>query len=309
MVTINTVDDLIEALKRDGKVRSAVRREILTEDLLAVPTRVDSVQQTQTEMLAQITALREDFGSMQKTQDGMQKTQDGMLKTQDGMLKTQDGMLKTQDGMLKAQAEMQKSIEAILKSIEELREEQISLWETQEADRTERIKDMHRFRGNYAADAAVKRSRRIAKPFSDLKGLRQVKRVVLSPDEVEALIDRAPEVLAEAGFTDDEISYTPEADLVMGVVRRRGAEPEFYVVAETSYTADRRDVDRALVRARVVGVATQKDAYAAVASVHLDPEISDRVTEDAGKSLASADSSSAFWYKIVEEDMEPPSPR
>jgi hypothetical protein len=281
MVTINTVDDLIEALKRDGKVRSAVRREILTEDLLAVPTRVDSVQQTQTEMLAQITALREDFGSM----------------------------LKTQDGMLKAQAEMQKSIEAILKSIEEVREEQISLRETQEADRTERIKDMHRFRGNYAADAAVRRSRRIAKPFSDLKGLRQVKRVVLSPDEVEALIDKAPEALAEARFTDDETFYTPEADLVMGVVRRRGAEPEFYVVAETSYTADRRDVDRALVRARVVGVATQKDAYAAVASVHLDPEISDRVTEDAGKSLASADSSSAFWYKIVEEDMEPPSPR
>ena len=52
----------------------------------------------------------------------------------------------------------------------------------------------------------------------------------------------------------------PEADLVMGIVRRRGAEPEFYVVAETSYTADRGDVDRALVRARVVGVATQKDA-------------------------------------------------
>jgi hypothetical protein len=302
MVTINTVDDLIEALKRDGKVRSAVRREILTEDLLAVPTRVDSVQQTQTEMLAQITALREDFGSMLKTQDGM-------LKTQDGMLKTQDGMLKTQDGMLKAQAEMQKSIEAILKSIEEVREEQISLRETQEADRTERIKDMHRFRGNYAADAAVKRSRRIAKPFSNLKGLRQVKRVVLSPDEVEALIDKAPEALAEARFTDDETFYTPEADLVMGIVRRRGAEPEFYVVAETSYTADRGDVDRALVRARVVGVATQKDAYAVVASLHLDPAISDRVTEDAGKSLASADSNSAFWFKIEEEDMEPPSPR
>ena len=288
MTTINTAEDLIEVLKRDGKVRSAVRREILTEELLGLPERVGAMLETQTEMLAQITSLREDFGSMLKTQDGMLKTQDGMLKTQDGMLKTQ---------------------ESILKNIEELREEQISSRKTQEADREERIKDMHRFRGNYAADAAVKRSRRIAKPFSDLNGLRQVKRVVLSPDEVEALIDKAPEALAEARFTDDETFYTPEADLVMGIVRRRGAEPEFYVVAETSYTADRGDVDRALVRARVVGVATQKDAYAVVASLHLDPAISDRVTEDAGKSLASADSSSAYWYKIVEEDMEPPSPR
>ena len=253
MVTINTADDLIEVLRKDDRVRSEVRRELLTNELIAMPERLGQ--------------------------------------------------------LVKSQAEMQKSIEGILKSIEGLHEEQKALRKTHEADREERVKDMHRFRGNYAADAAMKRSRRIAKPFSDLKGLRQVKRVVLSPDEVEALIDKAPEALAEARFTDDETFYTPEADLVMGIVRRRGAEPEFYVVAETSYTADRGDVDRALVRARVVGVATQKDAYAVVASMHLDPAVASRITEDAGESLASADSNSAFWFKIEEADMEPASPR
>ena len=41
MATINTADDLIEVLKSDDRVRSAVRRELLTDELLALPGRFD----------------------------------------------------------------------------------------------------------------------------------------------------------------------------------------------------------------------------------------------------------------------------
>ena len=39
MVTINTADDLIDVLRSDDRVRSAVRRELLTEEVLALPAQ------------------------------------------------------------------------------------------------------------------------------------------------------------------------------------------------------------------------------------------------------------------------------
>ena len=253
MATINTADDLIDVLRSDDRVRSAVRRELLTDELVALPDKVDKMVEAQTEM----------------------------LKTQT----------------------------TILENIGEIREEQKALRETHEADRTESIQDMHRFRGNYAVDAAAKRWKEIAKHFSTPKNMGQVKCVVLSPDDVEALIDKAPEALAKARFSDDEIDHTPAADLVLGVMRRRGTKPEFYVVVEASYTADNNDASRAIVRAKVVGVATGLDTYAVVASVHVKPTAADRITRDAGNGLASAGANTAYWYQIVETDMEPPSPR
>ena len=41
MATIDTADDLIEVLKSDDRLRSAVRRELLTEELLSLPGRFD----------------------------------------------------------------------------------------------------------------------------------------------------------------------------------------------------------------------------------------------------------------------------
>ena len=58
MTTINTADDLIEVLKSDDKVRSAVRRELLTEELVALPERFDQMLETQTSILENIKGTR-----------------------------------------------------------------------------------------------------------------------------------------------------------------------------------------------------------------------------------------------------------
>ena len=63
----NTADDLIEVLTSDEKVRSAVRRELLTEELLKLPDRFDKMLETQTSVLEDIKGLRggslQDLGS------------------------------------------------------------------------------------------------------------------------------------------------------------------------------------------------------------------------------------------------------
>ena len=74
-------------------------------------------------------------------------------------------------------------------------------------------------------------------------------------------------------------------------------------------TGDKSDVDRSIVRAKIVAAATGLDAYAVVAAVRLDSAIESRVVDDAEEYLKSDRGSVAFWYEIVEEDLEPPSPR
>ena len=43
MTTINNTDDLIEVLRTDPVVRSSVRRELLIEEVLALPNRVSAL--------------------------------------------------------------------------------------------------------------------------------------------------------------------------------------------------------------------------------------------------------------------------
>ena len=69
MVTINTTDDLLRALAENPRWKEAVRREILTEELLALPARFDS-----------FVATTQAF--MDKTETFMGKTQAFMDKTE-----------------------------------------------------------------------------------------------------------------------------------------------------------------------------------------------------------------------------------
>ena len=68
MVTINTTDDLLRALAENPRWKEAVRREILTEELLALPARFDS-----------FVATTQAF--MDKTEAFMGKTEAFMGKT------------------------------------------------------------------------------------------------------------------------------------------------------------------------------------------------------------------------------------
>ena len=84
MATINTADDLIEVLRADSRVRSAVRRELLTDALVALPEKVDKMVESQTAMQQSQTAMQQAQTAMQQAQTVMELT--AMLKTQTKML-------------------------------------------------------------------------------------------------------------------------------------------------------------------------------------------------------------------------------
>ena len=260
MVTINTADDLIDVLRSDDRVRSAVRRELLTEEVLALPAQ---------------------FGKMVEAQTAMQDAQTAMQKTQT----------------------------EILKNIEGIREEQVALRKEHKADREESIQDMHRFRGNYAVSAAAKDTVGTAMPFARQKKMRQIRCDEVSPGELKDLIANCEDEQVLSEFSDKDLNYFPQVDLAFGVMGRRERSPVFYIAVEAGYTANSDDVDRAVVRAKILGALTEKVSYAVVASVHLNPAAEAMVTDDAEKYLASDGDYVAFWHRIDEKDLQPASPR
>ena len=78
-----------------------------------------------------------------------------------------------------------------------------------------------------------------------------------------------------------------------------GGQPS-YIVAEISWTAAERDTDRAIRNAGYVALFTDRTAYAAVASVHVDKEIADILTQDAPQPHGSATYEKAFHATVDE---------
>ena len=271
MATINTADDLIEVLKSDDRVRSAVRRELLTEELLALPGRFDKILETQTAMLEDMRRLHQEMKSL----------------------------LEITNTLLNTQGE-------ILQDIKGIRKEQVAMSKTHESDRQEDMQVINWLRDKDALAAATKYRVSIAKHFTRLRNMRQIRCDAINRKELDDLLDNCADEQALSEFTDDELNYFPEVDLAFGVMGRREREPEFYIVVEASYTGSANDVALAVVRAKILGAITGLDTYAVVASVYLGEGAEGRVVGNAKEYLASADGNMAFWYEIVEEEVWPP---
>ena len=83
MTTINTIEDFLRIVREDEELRLAVRRELLTEDLLALPS---------------------EFAEMRKTQDSMQESLKATMETQSALLETQNTLLESLAAIMEAAA-------------------------------------------------------------------------------------------------------------------------------------------------------------------------------------------------------------
>lgn len=270
MTTIDNVEDFLRIVREDEGLRSAVRRELLTEELLELPARV---------------------ASMSKTQDEMLETQNSMLKEIADLRQAQNEMLKTQDSMLK--------------DLADLRETQNSLLETQNAilERLGNVEGETRQNATHIGELKglfMERSARDDAPIiaSDM-GLQWLK--TLGRGEVVMMADEAQRSGLVAGISHHNMRTFRRADLVFEATDSDGET--HYVSVEISYTADNRDTERATRHAEYITRFTGIPAYAAIASVHIDNRIEDALTEDTPQPLDVDRETKVFWSRLPE--MEP----
>ena len=283
MTTIDTIEDLLRLVRENEEVRAALRREVLTEELLALP--------------AQFIAMRETQASMQQTQnailDRQTSMQESFVAMQESLVALQESfvaMLETQNSMLEELREMRRDISALHGMYRQQHE------------------DFGRFRGSYAADAARRNRGEIALIFARLRGMRNLRVRALDSDERSDMLDEHYDAVTALNLRDRAWQTFDVPDLIAEVTARRSSAPGFYIAIEASYTGDMEDLLRATDHAKILRSATGLDAYPIVAGVRIGPSIRDKVFEDVTHFIRINDEDTALWYQISEAHMEPPDP-
>ena len=291
MTTIDNIEDFLRIVREDEALRSAVRRELLTEELLELPAQVASMSKTQDAMLETQNSMLKDLADLRQTQNSLLKDLADLRQTQDSMLKDLADLRQTQDSMLETQNSLLKTQNSLLKT-------QNSMLE-----RLDRVEDNTNQNTNHIGELKglfMERSARDDAPIiaSDM-GLRWLK--TLGRGEVVMMADEAQRSGLVAGISQHNMRTFRRADLVIEVADSDGEAR--YVAVEISYTADIRDTERATRHAEYITRFTGVPAYAAIASVHIDNRIEDSLTEDAPQPLGLDHETKVFWSRLPE--MEP----
>jgi len=221
MVTINTLDDFLQALDDNPTWRDAVRARILGEDVLQLPAKFDAFVEEQR-------AFNEEMRGFVKEQRVVNEEQ--------------------------------------------------RAWNRNATARFDRMEgDMGSIKGFYANYKAAQEAPWIA---SDM-GLEHVR--TLSLDDLGRMAARNLPLNVARSFRN--------ADLVMEVTDGNGTS---YVAMEISFTADKRDSDRAIRNAHLLTQLTGKPARAAIASVRNDYEVTELV-----------ESGTLYWHPLEDRLLRP----
>ncbi|MCE2459039.1 MAG: hypothetical protein J4G14_14695 [Dehalococcoidia bacterium] len=274
MTTIDNIEDFLRIVREDEALRSAVRRELLTEELLELPARVASMSKTQDSILETQNSMLKEIVDLRQTQNEMLKTQDSILKEIADLRQTQDAMLETQNFLLKTQNSILERLGSV------------------EGDTKQNIVHIGDLKGLF-----MERSARDDAPVitSDM-GLRWLK--TLERGEVVMMADEAQRSGLTAGISRHNMRTFRRADLVIEAVNSDGDTQ--YVAVEISYTAAGRDTERATRHAEYITRFTGVPAYAAIASVHIDNRIEDALTEDSPQPLGVDHEAKVFWSRLPE---------
>ena len=286
MVTINTSEDIIRALREDPHLLHQVQRAIMTDQVLALPGQFADMRQTQNSMLETQNRILADLADMRQTQNSMLETQNRILADLAETRQTQNSMLETQNRILANQEETRRDIRALH-----------GMYRRQHDD-------FSTFRGAYAENAARKNDRMIARRIARSRGHRVRLTERLSYEELSSLLIVA-ENLDTSGI--DEFSWDtfPNADVALKVTERNRAETQFYIVVEASYTGEMYDLKRATDHAKLLRRTTGIEAYAIVAGIRLNKDIQNVVWFDAEDFVKAQNEDAALWYKLPKAAMDP----
>ncbi len=266
---------LFRALHEDPELLAEARRLILTDELLAMPGQLAEVIQIQKRMLQ-----RQDRAESQLAE---------VIQRQDRAENQLAKVIQTQNNLLEGQNEMRRDLKEML---------EMSRWQH---------RDLIRFLSKCAPDHARKNAFAMARIFARLRGYNRVISLNrLKEDERSELLGLNYEAVEALQLGDTSWDTFRVADVMVEVTEMRGSRPAFYVTAEASFTADRRDVQRVAEHAMMLRRATGKDAYAIVAAVRIAPSAQSLVFEDAAQFASAQNEDAAFWYQFEERDMEPP---
>ena len=321
MVTINTADDLLRALSENPVWKEAVRREILTEELLKLPARFDrfvatteafmeeqrEVNAEQTEFSAttadfiaeqrQVNATTADFIAEQKQVNAEQKefnasTADFIAEQRQVNAEQKEFNATTADFIAEQRqvnAEQKEFNASTAEFIAEQRQVNASTADFIAEQKEYNVRMERRVDralgdiGNMRADYARRNAINEADDIAQDMGFRLLR--TLTSSDLRAMYEAGD----NAGISRGALLSFRRADLVIAAADGDGAT--HYIAVEVSYTADDRDTGRARRNAGLLTRFTGCPARAAIASVRNDDRI--RHLIDGGQ---------IHWHQLEDRD-------
>ena len=273
MAIINTEADFLRALSDHPEWKASVRAQILGEELLQLPVQFQAFVQRQQQFNDR---MQEFVEQQQQFNDRMQ----GFVEQQQGFNDRMQGFVEQQQGFNERQQGFNDRMQGFVEQQQGFNERQQGFNDRFEA-RMDRIEgDISVVKGGHARSRGVEAAPDIADDLS-LEYVRTLSRVEL------VTISRA---LTDSDITTGDRRSFRDADLM---IEAADGATTVYVAVEISYTADRRDSDRAERNARYLAQHMNLPAHAAVASVRNDRELQDLI--DAGN---------IHWHQLAERDLQ-----
>ena len=238
MTTINTADDLLRVVRENKEFREAMRRELLTEELLELPARFAEYAKAND---ARLDRIEGDIGVLKSDGDTL-KSDVAVLKTDVGVLKSDVAVLKTDVGVLKTDVKTLKSDVGKLQI------------------------DVDALRGD-ALEA--KAPTHLCQMLSDTLDIRRVQviwmpRGIVTPiGRADGFATRIEEAADEGVITEEEEGRLNRTDMVVRSLRKSDGEP-LWIAAEASGVINYDDIDRARRSATALTKLYAQDALPAV---------------------------------------------
>ena len=220
---VNTFQDILDAMERDPALRDAVRRHILTDELLQVPARLDRIE-------GDISTLKEDVGILKEGQARLEEKVDRLEEKVDRLEEKHDRLEGKHDRLEGKHDRLEQKVDRIDGEVSRLGGDVRRLAGTDYESHVATY--VHRFlRRDLGINAAVLACQRDRSALTSLLDEAESQGVIEAADTDE--LDKTDLVLTADGPTD-------------------------YLVAEVSITVQQDDVDRAAERAGLLAKATAR---------------------------------------------------
>ncbi len=263
MTSINTFQDILEAMERDPQLRAAMRGHILGEEFMQMPAAVNRLETNVAGLQTSVNRLETDVTGLQTSVNGLETKVDGLETKVDRLETKVDGLESKVDGL-------ETKVDGLESKVTDLQ-----VGQERVEGRLDRLEGgQRRMDGRIGNLEGAQYEMRVSRFFPNtarrdlnLSAAKVLQSHNVGPDsELTAMIEQAEERQA---ITVEEGYLLGVADVILQGINR--ANQEFtYAVAEISRTIAQHDIHRAVERARILAAVTGCPTLASVVGTRID---------------------------------------
>ncbi len=305
-MTTNIVEDILRVIRENPEAKAALRRELLTEELLQLPDRFNAFVERVDALAEQVAALTGRVDAITDQLDALTRRVDALTEQVAALTVRVDALTVRVDALTVQVTTLVEQLAALVERVDDIEHTQKEMLTNQEEiirrldnhdARFDRIESsLQRFRGHYALSISRSKAYAIVTAFLMANGAADDYLPTVSVLSWDHLRPYIVEYNNNNGST-EKITLSQgmrlyNTDMILAVEHDSG--DTYYLAVEVSYTCDERDTNRASLSCELLKRVMGRQALPVVAGIEIDRRIEPQIKDG-----------SVFWYQVEYEGVEP----